>query len=128
MFWNYHGAGNKDFVSVCKHYIREHHPSIFIIMETRIDPSLLRKKSFLGFDGNLFYENQGHAGGIAMGWNSDIMQITLLQKHFQFLHVSIKSGDEASWNLTVIYVSLMSDGKKALRQELTELVAKVDIG
>lgn len=65
MFWNCHGAGNKDFISVCKKYIRENYPYVFMIMETRIDPSLLSKTfSFLGFEGYLFVENQG-AWGIA---------------------------------------------------------------
>ncbi|KAI5399035.1 hypothetical protein KIW84_064415 [Lathyrus oleraceus] len=63
-----------------------------------------------------------------MGWKSDILQLTLLQKHFQFLHVSIKSGDEASWNLTAVYASPRPDGKKALWQELMKLTTKTDTG
>lgn len=99
-----------------------------MIMETRIDPSLLSKMfSFLGFEGYLFVKNQG-AWGIAMGWNSDILRLTLLQKPFLFLHVSIKSRDEASWNFTVIYDSSRPEWKKVFWQELMKLVAKADTG
>lgn len=98
-------------------------------METCINPSLLKNKlSFLGFDDYIFAENQGFVGGIDMGWKSDILQLTLLQKHFQFLHVSIKSGDESSWSLTAVYASPEPDGKKALWQELMKLTAKTDTG
>ncbi|KAI5392732.1 hypothetical protein KIW84_060051 [Lathyrus oleraceus] len=126
MFWNCRGAGNKDFISVCKQYIRENYPSVFMIMETRMDPSLLSKMfSFLGFEVYLFVENQG-AWEIAMGWNSDILRLTLLQKPFLFFHVNIKSGDEASWNFTVIYDSSRPEWKKVFWQELMKLAAKAD--
>lgn len=121
--------GNKEFVIVCKHYIREHHPYIFIIMETRIDPSFLCKMFYcLGFDGYLYSENQGYVGGIVMGWKSDLFQLILLQKHFQFLHVRVYSGDEASWNLTAAYASPKPKWKKELWQKFINAATKYDIG
>lgn len=43
MFWNCRGAGNNAFVRVCSHYIRENQPTMLIIIETHIDPSLYVK-------------------------------------------------------------------------------------
>lgn len=66
---------------------------MLIIIETRIGPSMLYKKfNQLGFDSYEYTDNKGFVGGIYMGCKKDKIQIQLLQKHFQFLHVKIKLG------------------------------------
>ncbi|KAI5399033.1 hypothetical protein KIW84_064413 [Lathyrus oleraceus] len=45
--------------------------------------------SRLGFPGFAFSESKGFAGGIAMGWKANKLQVHILKSHFQFLHSRI---------------------------------------
>lgn len=78
------------FFHICNSHIQERKSDIFVVMETRSDPSNLKRAfSRVGFNGFYFSESRGFLYGIAMGWKDDKLQVHILKRHFQFLHSRI---------------------------------------
>lgn len=97
---------------MCMNYMRDCKSDIFLIMETRVYQLRLQSNfKKLGFDDYTFVENRGYAGGITMAWKKDIFSITVIQKHFQFMHIEIRQDNGENWFFTPIYVSPIEEGR-----------------
>lgn len=119
MSWNVRGAANVDFVRNCKQYLDIHHLDIFIIMETRCDPANLKRSFFLlGFDGFVFSQANGFAGGIVVGWKSADVQATVLCIKFQFIHLKVSFFGGPSSYLTAVYASPHEENRRYLWEDL----------
>ncbi|CAL5185096.1 unnamed protein product [Lathyrus oleraceus] len=129
MLWNYRGVGNKISFVFAKTYIQERYPDMLIIIETRVDPGKLYK-SFknLGFNGFEYTEVMAFSEGIVMGWENEKVNVTILQKHFQFIHSKINTEDGNEWFLTSIYASPREDSRKELWEALNVIVSGVNCG
>ena len=106
LVWNCRGVGNKSFVSHAKTAISGCYPDFMVLLETRIASSrgstILKE---LGFDNWELVEGNGFAGGIWMAWKSYCVNIEIIQKHFQFLHIRIKPVSGVSWLFTAVYAN-----------------------
>ncbi|KAI8008446.1 hypothetical protein LOK49_LG07G02243 [Camellia lanceoleosa] len=99
MFWNCRGAGNNAFKCNMRELIKSHHPSILILMETKIPYS---------FMGN-FFNNIGFTMTIVdpiedrniwLLW--DTTQVTIRASHAtnQVIHATIHKKDYEEWILS----------------------------
>ena len=80
---------------------------MFVVTETRLGGE--RAKDItdrLSFDGGILTDTIGRAGGLWLLWNSDKVEVTLLAKTEQEIHVTIKvRSSNLSWLFSAIYAS-----------------------
>lgn len=62
-----------------------------------------------------------YAGGISFGWKSDMMDVNVIQKHFQFMHVKISFKGGGEWFFTPVYASPNEDNRRVLWEELQNI-------
>ncbi|KAK9169574.1 hypothetical protein Syun_001714 [Stephania yunnanensis] len=103
--WNCQGAGTKTFARYLETLISLHNLKILILVETRIcgvrADRLIKR---LRFDKSHRVEAQGFSGGIWIMWKHEL-SITILQSHWQFIHLRIQRGGQASFAFTAVYGS-----------------------
>lgn len=117
------------FFHICNSHIQEKKSDIFVVMETRSDPSNLKRAfSRVGFNGFYFSESRGFLYGISMGWKDDKLQVHILKCHFQFLHSRIIIEDGKTWHISDVYASRLEDRKRELWKKLKEIVITMNIG
>jgi hypothetical protein len=94
---------------------------MLVIMETRIDPTKLKKTfELLGFDGFVGAANRGYAGGIVIGWKTSCMTVQVERVEFQFIHVRI-SDAVGSWFFSSIYASPNEEQRGILWEEMIKI-------
>ncbi|XP_030925662.1 uncharacterized protein LOC115952618 [Quercus lobata] len=105
--WNSRGALKPNFQSHVKELARVHDPAVFVVMETRLGGE--RAKGItdrLPFDGAIHTDTVGRTGGLWLLWNSDKVEVTLMEKTEQEIHVTIKvRNSNLSWLFSAIYAS-----------------------
>jgi hypothetical protein len=122
LVWNCRGAASGAFYRYCKHYLDMTKPDIVVIMETRTEPSKLRRTfELLGFDGFVNSEVRGYAGGIIVAWKQSLVGVQLLVTNFQFIHVKIMYGSQREWFFTAIYASPQEDNRRLLWEDLKRI-------
>lgn len=87
--------------------VQNHNPTIFGVMETRIRGDRAKEiTNHLPFDGAIHTDTIGHAKGLWLLWDSDWVEVSLLAKTEQEIHVTIKArSSNLSWLFSAIYVS-----------------------
>ncbi|KAA3482795.1 Endonuclease/exonuclease/phosphatase [Gossypium australe] len=76
--------------------IKKHKPLIFVVLETRVSSSRAKLVySRISLRGRHIVEVEGFSGGIWIFWDSDIIQVSILKSHAQFIHARVKQGDES---------------------------------
>lgn len=124
--WNCRGAASSSFVRMCKQYLDTLRPDIVVVMETRVDPSRLRRSfQILGFDGFSYSNVQGYAGGIIAAWKKDRVRVQVVQRHFQFLHLQVQAGDGVDWFFTPVYASPSEELRRDLWQQLHDIASNM---
>jgi hypothetical protein len=126
LVWNCRGAASRAFYRFCKHYVTMTKPDIIVIMEIRTDPYKLRRSfELLGCDGFVGTEVRGYAGGIVVGWNSNEVNIQVMENNFQFLHLNVKYGDDREWFFTPIYASPHEDSRRFMWDDLKRIASNI---
>ncbi|XP_058752916.1 uncharacterized protein LOC131626114 [Vicia villosa] len=106
LVWNCRGAASKAFYRYSKQYMDLYKHDLYVVIETRSDPSKLTKPmKRLGFDDCISMKNVGYSGGICVAWKADKMVVNLLHKETQFIHCRIKEHVVKEWLFTAIYAS-----------------------
>lgn len=115
LIWNCRGAASPDLFRNCKQFVDVHCPEVFAIIETRCNP-LRTQNTFrrLGYDGFSFSENRGYAGGIAVGWKTDLVLMVEDRNDFQFLHFNVVMHDHRSWFFSIVYASPVEEMRAEL--------------
>ena len=105
--WNSRGALKPSFQSHIKELVRVYDPDVFVVMETRLEGERVKDIiDRLPFDGAILTDTIGRAGGLWLLWNSDKVEVTLLAKTEQEIHVTIKvRSSNLSWLFSAIYAS-----------------------
>lgn len=92
MCWNCRGAGNRDFLCEMKELLKEHRPSIMVLLEPRIsgdiEDEVCRK---LGKKRWLRLEAAGFSGGIWVMWEDEEIGVRLKKVNKFFLHLEVES-------------------------------------
>ncbi|KAL4347365.1 hypothetical protein GQ457_17G005960 [Hibiscus cannabinus] len=120
--WNAQGCGSCKFIRVAKQYIRDHHPDVFVFVETRISGSNASDViARLGFDNSFRVEAAGFSGGIWICWFSHVT-IDIIYCHFQFIlcRIYIPTSDK-SCLATFVYASPDYRKRQALWDYLRDL-------
>nr|XP_023892655.1 uncharacterized protein LOC112004654 [Quercus suber] len=121
--WNCRGALKPNFQSHIRELARKYNPAILVVMETRVGGDRAKEiANRLPFDGALFAETVGFAGGIWMLWNSDSVEVLQLACTEQEIHVEVKVlPSNLSWIFSAVYAS----PRIIERQMLWENLSKV---
>ncbi|XP_030941490.1 uncharacterized protein LOC115966387 [Quercus lobata] len=105
--WNSRGALKPSFQSHIRELVRVYDPDVFVVMETRLGGERVKDiTERLPFDGAILTDTIDHAGGLWLLWNSNKVEVTLLAKTEQEIHVTIKvRSSNLSWLFSAIYAS-----------------------
>ena len=107
IIWNSRGSLKPNFQSHVRELARVYDPAIFVIMETRLGGE--RAKDIidrLPFDGAIHTDTIGWSGGLWLLWNSDLVEVILLSKTEQEIHVTVKvRSSNISWLFSAVYAS-----------------------
>ncbi|KAI9086907.1 hypothetical protein K1719_031068 [Acacia pycnantha] len=87
------GTGARSFPSLVRDLKSHYHLDFIAILETRCSnkPSLDRAKQ-LGFSNMALIECEGYSGGIWCLWEPSILQVSVLERHHQYMHLQITSA------------------------------------
>ena len=124
VIWNSRGALKPNFQSHVHGLAQIHDPAIFVVMETKLGGDKAREiTDRLPFDGAIYTDMIGYAGGLWLLWNSDRVEIQRLASTEQEIHVEVKvRSSNYSWIFFAIYASPRSEERVILWENL----AKVD--
>lgn len=106
LFWNCRGAGSREFLCEIKELMKEHHPSILILLESRISGATadgVCKK--LGMRSWIRSKARGFSGGVWVLWDDAAVQLDLAYDDYFFLHLLARSADGRLWEVVVVYAS-----------------------
>ncbi|WJX55720.1 hypothetical protein P8452_41455 [Trifolium repens] len=99
---------------------------MLVIVETRCDPmKLCRTFKLLGYDELLATENRGYAGGIAVAWKKDNINVTLCSKKLQFMHLKVHLTGGRDWYFTAVYASPNEDNRRVLWEDLKNIADRM---
>jgi hypothetical protein len=91
-------------------------------METRTSPlNLKRSFHLLGYDGFQYTDTNGFSGGIIVAWKERMIEIDVLFKHFQFLHLKVKMQSGKLFFFSPVYASPREEGRHELWRELKNI-------
>ena len=123
--WNCRGALNPRFKPTLNNLISKHNPPMVIITETRIGGNRAKDiTDTLPFDGAIHTDTIGYAGGLWLLWKSEEVEVTMLAKTEQEIHVIIKvRSSDLSWVLTCIYASPRLVERKLLWGNLSNVAS-----
>lgn len=125
--WNCRGASGRGFTAAARNFMEKYKPSIVGFLETRCSSSLAANKlKNLGYDQICCTDSQGYAGGIWVGWKSGQLDINILVRDFQFIHMRIVEVNKPSWVLTIAYVSPRHELKEKFCERMEEIAQDTD--
>jgi hypothetical protein len=102
-----------------------HSPSLLIVIETRVGGDRAKEiTDSLPFDGAIHADTIGYAGGIWLLWNTDAVDVSVLDATEQEIHAVIKVlASNFSWLLSSIYASPHLVERKILWNNLTQVAS-----
>ena len=105
--WNCRGVLKPNFQSHVRDLVRTHNPSILVVMETRVGGDRAKEIiNRLPFDGFIYTDTLGFAGGIWLLWNSDRVEVVPLATTEQEIHAEVKVlPSNLAWIFTAVYAS-----------------------
>ncbi|KAK8709757.1 hypothetical protein V6N13_060764 [Hibiscus sabdariffa] len=126
LYWNVQGCGDSRFLPAAKQFLRDNRPDVVVFMEPRIHG---KKADFvislLGFPNSHRVEAAGFVGGIWVAWY-DIVSVSIVVTHFQFIHFRITNKrDSSSLLATTVYASPSASGRKRLWPHLCRLASSI---
>ncbi|XP_048490838.2 uncharacterized protein LOC125492425 [Beta vulgaris subsp. vulgaris] len=87
LFWNVRGMGRPSFKPNLRLLINQHHPSIIILVETRVPKHTTETIiQNLGFDSWHIVEPRGFAGGIVLLWHANDIKFQVMGESAQGVH------------------------------------------
>jgi hypothetical protein len=96
-------------------------------METRTNPiNLQRTFQILCFDGYLFADTNGFAGGVIVAWRKEVLMVPLISYHLQFLHLKVSFHGGRVFYFTPVYTSPQEEGRNGLWRELKHISNTMD--
>ena len=105
--WNCRGALKPNFQDRVRDLVREHDPAIFVVMETKLGGTRAKQiTDRLPFDGAIHTDTIGFARGLWLLWDSSKVEVFLLSKTKQEIHVSVKVHSlDSTYFFSAIYAS-----------------------
>ena len=116
IIWNSKGSLKPNFQNYFRELAQDHDPAIMVIMETKIGGERAKEiMDGLPFDMAIHTDTIGYSGGLWLLWNSDRVDISLLAKTEQEIHVIVKvCASNFSWLFFAVYASPRSEERAIL--------------
>jgi hypothetical protein len=107
LLWNCRGAGNPNFRRNFAELMRAHHPTIVVLVETRISGQrAVDVSTALGFDRVIRSDAEGFSRGIWLLWDSGSVTLDILQVNNQAIHATVQvHHSNPPWLFTALYAS-----------------------
>ena len=123
ILWNSRGALKPNFQNYVREFAQNHDPAIMVITETKIGGERAKEiTDRLPFDMAIHTDTIGYAKGLWLLWNSDRVEISLLAKTEQEIHVTVKvRASNFSWPFSAVYASLRFEERAILWNNLSNL-------
>ncbi|KAA3453480.1 reverse transcriptase [Gossypium australe] len=104
--WNARGLGSPRAVRRLRYILKQHHPHLVFLMETKLDSKCMdRVRRSCGFTNGINVEAEGSRGGLCLAWRDDI-GVTLRSYSKWHIDVLIKEeGIQEEWRFTGFYGS-----------------------
>ncbi|XP_074297469.1 uncharacterized protein LOC141628195 [Silene latifolia] len=119
MVWNFQGSSSKVKLAALKDIIRTHKPSVFALIETHMGGTHAEKiQKIVGYDSHTRVDAVGFRGGIWVYWRSDVVQVTPITHHEQYVTLEISRVNNIPWFFTTVYASPDPRNKRELWAEL----------
>ena len=105
--WNCRGTLKPNFQDHVRDLVRNHDLAIFVVMETRLGGNRAKEiAGRLSFDGAIHTDTIGYAGRLWLLWNTGKVEVSLLSKTKQEIHVSVKVHSlDSTFFFSTIYAS-----------------------
>lgn len=128
LFWNVRGMGRPSFKPNLRLLINQHHPSIIILVETRVPKHTTETIiQNLGFDSWHIVEPRGFAGGIVLLWHANDIKLQVMGESAQGVHGVVEvCSSSKSFVLSSVYASPKYVNRKHLWQELSNMAGNVN--
>ena len=120
LLWNCRGTLNVDFKRRIFEMTINHHPSIMVVMETRVGGDrATRIIEDLPFDGSIAIDTTDYAGGLWLLWKKEDVDVKLLSATEQEIHAFVKvRSSDLTWLIYAIYASPRSAERRILWENL----------
>ncbi|XP_074287668.1 uncharacterized protein LOC141612819 [Silene latifolia] len=121
MVWNIQGTGSRNKISALKEVVKNFKPSVIALLETHKDGDHAEKiGKILGYNGHCRVDAVGFSGGIWLYWRPDIVSVTLVKDHSQFITVEVTRSGDLPWFFTAVYASPNPYNRHDLWKELEQ--------
>ncbi|XP_061354076.1 uncharacterized protein LOC133298753 [Gastrolobium bilobum] len=120
--WNCRGAAKKQFKSTFSRFRRKFGVGVAAILEPRVSGNkalnIIRR---LGFSNFIISDAIGYSGGIWVVWDPGDVNVTLIRKQNQFIHVWVEFPGKAGFFWTAVYASPQEENRRLLWEELKHI-------
>ncbi|XP_057999359.1 uncharacterized protein LOC110643786 [Hevea brasiliensis] len=104
--WNIQGAAGRHSLRALKDLCRHHKSMILVLIETKISGPRADVISLsLGFGNWVRVEATGLSGGIWIFWNTDVVSVSVIYSHSQFIHCLVENVSCFKWFFSTVYAS-----------------------
>lgn len=126
--WNCRGAGSPQTVRAIKGLLRDYHPNIMFLMETRV-PSLRARQIIRGssFTHLMAVEARGFSGGLWCFWDDTTLQVRLLSYTSQLINIRVSWLNEDPVIISLIYASPTAIGREPLYEYMEQMANYVHV-
>ena len=124
IIWNSRGALKPNFQGHIRNLVQEHNPAILVVMETKLGGDKAKEiTDKMPFDGAIHTNTIGYSGGLWLLWNSDFVEVELLAKTEQEIHIEVQvRNSRLTWLFSTIYTSLRSEERSIFWDNLAKVV------
>ena len=123
IIWNNRGALKPNFQGHIRYLVQEHNLAILVVMDTKLGGD--RAKAItdkMPFDGAIHTNTIGYSGGLWLLWNSDFVEVELLAKIEQEIHIEVQvRNSRLNWLFSAIYASPKSEERSILWDNLANV-------
>ena len=126
IIWNNKGVLKPNFQTYIRKLVQNHDPTILMVMETKLEGDKAKEiTNRLPFDGAIHTDTTSYTGGHWLLWNSVKVEVELLAKTEQEIHMEVKVlSSNLVWFFSAIYASRRSEERCIMWENLTK-VAKL---
>ncbi|KAK9724491.1 hypothetical protein RND81_05G076600, partial [Saponaria officinalis] len=119
MVWNVQGTGSKNKISAIKEVVKTYKPSVLALVETHMGGDhAIKLGNILGYDGHSRVNAMGFSGGIWIYWKKDVVSVTPITEHAQFITMEVARNGEFPWLFSAVYADPDPTSRRELWQEL----------
>ncbi|XP_074306666.1 uncharacterized protein LOC141641923 [Silene latifolia] len=119
MVWNVQGTGNKNKISAIKEVVRTYRPTVLALLETHKDGVHAENvRKILGYTGHARVDAIGFSGGIWLYWHPEVVSVSPITHHNQFITVEIARHGSPPWFFSAVYASPNPHNRLELWSEL----------